>query len=429
MAIQLEYAIIADDLTGACDCGVQFVHAQYRTVVLFDDNLKSLPKDFDAIAMDTETRLLTSAKAYMKVKQVGSRFKEAKIVYKKIDSALRGPIAAELSGALDSTGRRIAIIAPALPSQGRTTNQGIQLQHGVPIHQTELARDPLNPIRESRIASLLDNKGLGPVANIAIEDLKNQTYIQSVLQKNRWIISDAETDDHLDVLIHSVQNPEEVLWVGSAGLARAIGNCYPNTISRTIETYSNRDTSHERPLRTLIVIGSRSQVTYQQIAYVAKQKVIPTISLDVSTITDNSRPAMVDSVVRSVSKYLYVEKPVLIYLREEDAVNTNVAKPVPFHEAKLLSNWLADIVVELSKKNLIDALILSGGETAVAVSRRLGAWGINLFGELISGIPYGTLLGDHHFVVTTKSGSFGLEDTLFDCIITLNKHGGLCLSL
>jgi len=59
-------------------------------------------------------------------------------------------------------------------------------------------------------------------------------------------------------------------------------------------------------------------------------------------------------------------------------------------------------------------LVLTGGDTAVSVCRKLGSWGIFLREEVLPGIPAGELMGGRFegINVITKAGAFGQEDTL-----------------
>jgi len=82
---------------------------------------------------------------------------------------------------------------------------------------------------------------------------------------------------------------------------------------------------------------------------------------------------------------------------------------------------LAEVVGALSEEGLFDALVLTGGETAVGVARRLGAKGIRLEGEVEPGIPVGTLLGPSPYRVITKAGAFGEPGTLVGAVETLLK--------
>jgi uncharacterized protein YgbK (DUF1537 family) len=84
-----------------------------------------------------------------------------------------------------------------------------------------------------------------------------------------------------------------------------------------------------------------------------------------------------------------------------------------------VSDALAEIVAELSPEDLFDALILTGGDTAVRVARSLGATGILLEGEIEAGVPVGTLVGTRPYRVVTKAGGFGGPDTLRDAFRAL----------
>ena len=67
------------------------------------------------------------------------------ICIKKIDSTLRGNVAAETLAAMHALGRANAIIVPAFPAQGRTVVGGMVHVNGVPLPQTGFARDALSP--------------------------------------------------------------------------------------------------------------------------------------------------------------------------------------------------------------------------------------------------------------------------------------------
>src|SRR5215213_10502459 len=101
----MRVAIIADDLTGAADTGVQLARAGYRTAVAFRGAPVPPAKDLDAVALDTDSRAMPAGFAAKRVLEAGHAVRHARIVYKKLDSTLRGPIAAELAAALGASGR------------------------------------------------------------------------------------------------------------------------------------------------------------------------------------------------------------------------------------------------------------------------------------------------------------------------------------
>src|SRR5215203_1170937 len=63
----MRVAIIADDLTGAADTGVQLARAGYRTAVAFRDALIPPAEDLDAVALDTDSRAMPAGFAAKRV--------------------------------------------------------------------------------------------------------------------------------------------------------------------------------------------------------------------------------------------------------------------------------------------------------------------------------------------------------------------------
>ena len=81
-------------------------------------------------------------------------------------------------------------------------------------------------------------------------------------------------------------------------------------------------------------------------------------------------------------------------------------------------------MVKICHKRLPDTLIINGGDTALSICRKLGAWGFDLIGEVDTGIPYGLLQNDwgQNLAVITKSGSFGDKCTLHKAILALRDR-------
>src|SRR5215212_1235793 len=216
-------AVIADDLTGAADTGVQFVHAGYRTAVFFRAT-EVLADDLDAVAFDTDSRTMPAGFAAKCVLEAAHLAREARILYKKLDSTLRGNVAAELAAALGGARRERAVVAPAFPAAGRTTVGGILRVHGVPVDETEMANDPHTPVSEAHVPSLLAD-AFPSVGALGAGDLADPERVRLALEDYECVVADADSDADLEALVRTV--PARVLWAGSAGLALALGSVYP----------------------------------------------------------------------------------------------------------------------------------------------------------------------------------------------------------
>jgi uncharacterized protein YgbK (DUF1537 family) len=82
--------------------------------------------------------------------------------------------------------------------------------------------------------------------------------------------------------------------------------------------------------------------------------------------------------------------------------------------AAAVADRLAEATVRLCQALPVEALVLTGGDTARAIATRLGAAGISLTGEVVPGMPVGRLLGGEldGSPVVTKAGGFGNDDAL-----------------
>lgn len=391
-------AIIADDLTGAADSAVQLVRAGYRTAVVFRGCPVPHANDLDAVALDTDSRALPAGLAANRVAEAARAVRDAPIVYKKMDSALRGPVAAEISAALEATGRGCAVVAPAFPAAGRTTAGGVQLVRGTPVHETEFADDPKTPVSEGHVPSLL-SEAVGEIGTLSVGDLADPERVRRALGEHRCLVADAERDEDLEALVRAVPEPAAVLWAGSAGLAAALGAVYPGP-------HAGESPAPRPPARgVLVVVGSLSGVAREQLGRLAAGHGQAAFSV---TTGD---PGAAEAAVGEARAALAGDGCAALCSEEERGASEGVV------------GALAGAVETLSEEGLFEAIVLTGGETAVGVARRLGATGIRLEGEIEAGVPVGVLVGPRPYRVVTKAGGFGEPGTLVRVVRSLADDG------
>lgn len=160
---------LADDLSGALDAGAAFWRIGRRVRIgLTAAPLAPTAAD-QILGLTTETRNAPPAEAAEVVRRVVSaaQAQGGRLVYKKIDSTLRGPVAAELQVLQEMLPGFRLLFAPANPKVGRTVRDGVLLVNGVPVAATEFARDPASPLRDSAIPRLL---GAAATPRVVIPD-------------------------------------------------------------------------------------------------------------------------------------------------------------------------------------------------------------------------------------------------------------------
>lgn len=407
-------AIISDDLTGAADTGIQFVHAGLKALVLLDPQTGALPQA-DVIVGVTESRHDAPELARQKVAGWARLLaaNQPGEVYKKIDSTLRGNLGAELDAAMHEFPGRLAIFAPAFPAAGRTTVDGRHYMHGIPLEETEVVRDPTTPVRDSHIPRLLASQTSRRIGQVRLADLDgNASTLARALHNHvtdgdEILVCDALTDDHLASLVAGVRALGlPVIWAGSAGLARQL--------ARTTATCAPEETpALGQPM--LIIAGSVSGTLRRQIDRYCTTTGAACIIADSEALTgpDERAEAEVSRVAAEASANLQAGRSTVVTTSIAPGAIKNPG-PEMVQIARTISDRLGAIARTILTAGWSGALVLSGGDTALAVCRLLGATAIRLRTEPLPGVALGTLVGGPYadLTVITKAGSFGEEDVL-----------------
>jgi uncharacterized protein YgbK (DUF1537 family) len=323
----------------------------------------------------------------------------ARIVYKKLDSTLRGNVAAELAAASGGARRGRTVVAPAFPAAGRTTVGGTQRVHGVPVDETEVANDPHTPVREAHVPNLLA-EAFSSVGVLSIGDLADPERVRKTLEDYECVVADAERDADLEVLVRAVPDLSRVLWAGSAGLALALGSVYPGPCA------GDAGVQRARVRPVLVVVGSLSGVAREQV-----RRLVGGYG-KVAVPVEAGGPGALERTITAVRDALAGRACAVVHSPEERGAS-----------GESVLGSLAEVAALLSESGLFGGLVLTGGATAVEVARRLGASGIRLEGEVESGVPMGTLLGPRPYPVVTKAGGFGGPDTLVGAVEALAHSG------
>src|SRR3990170_4475510 len=137
--------VIADDLTGAAELsglGLKYgLQVEVATSVDFQSKA-------DLLIISTDTRSMEKQHAVDEMMRVTSLIKkmEPALIYKKVDSVLRGHVIDELTAQLKVLDLTRALLVPANPSLGRTIHNGTYFIHDQPVHLTAFSTDPEFPV-------------------------------------------------------------------------------------------------------------------------------------------------------------------------------------------------------------------------------------------------------------------------------------------
>jgi len=392
------YLIVADDFTGANDTGVQLKRRGVPTSVVFSSEFIASEGSF---VLDTESRALgpEEAAAAVRAGLKGVDLTAFGRVMKKVDSTLRGSVAAEIKAVDELYGSELVVFAPALPDLGRTTVGGVHLLKGIPITRTELAKDPKTPVTEDNITKLLEAVYDEPVTHIS-EDQVSAGEID--FSAGRVFTCDSATNADLRSVIQAaVATGKRTLWVGTAAMA-------DHLLGVEVDVPP-----------ALAVVASVSAVSREQVNFAAGEG-IPLVSVPIPELLTGEQ-----------KMETYVAQTVALLKEGKDAI---LASSASCNRAELdrsvavgeklnmtreqVSGYTQMVMGRMTKAILeqtpISGMFLTGGDTALGFFMEARSLGSSIVTEIAVGIPMMRLSGGPFagLKVVTKAGAFGKEDAI-----------------
>ena len=392
------YLIVADDFTGANDTGVQLKRRGVPTSVVFSSDFIASEGSF---VLDTESRALgpEEAAAAVRAGLKGVDLTAFGRVMKKVDSTLRGSVAAEIKAVDELYGSELVVFAPALPDLGRTTVGGVHLLKGIPITRTELAKDPKTPVTEDNITKLLEAVYDEPVTHIS-EDQVSAGEID--FSTGRVFTCDSATNADLRSVIQAaVATGKRTLWVGTAAMA-------DHLLGVEVDVPP-----------ALAVVASVSAVSREQVNFAAGEG-IPLVSVPIPELLTGEQ-----------KMETYVAQTVALLKEGKDAI---LASSASCNRAELdrsvavgeklnmtreqVSGYTQMVMGKMTKAILeqtpVSGMFLTGGDTALGFFMEARSLGSSIVTEIAVGIPMMRLSGGPFagLKVVTKAGAFGKEDAI-----------------
>ncbi|MDV8023602.1 four-carbon acid sugar kinase family protein [Rhodococcus sp. IEGM 1330] len=361
--------ILADDLSGAAESAALFLD---RDVSLGID-IGVLQSDSDVRVLDLGTRVLSGADAAARVQQTVRDLPSHIRVVKKVDSMLRGNVAAEVETLLEGGP---VVFAAGLPALGRTVENGVPHIGGLPLHLSgRWALEKSQP--PTSIADLF-----GHIPTVAVGLEADTRELTAAMNTGAVAVFDVRSDADLDAIVAMSAPIPGVRLVGTSALAAALARTLqPRTVSAVAV----------EPAPTLIVVGTAEPVAAQQVLELERYGATHVrIHID-DLLATEADPAAVRTAV------------------DTGAAILTVTGPVDPDRSSAISGALADLVAEAVEGRTV-GLVLTGGETARRVLDALSVTTLHPIAEVHHGaVVSRTAAGAY---VATRPGSFGGPDSL-----------------
>ncbi|WP_207791827.1 four-carbon acid sugar kinase family protein [Siccirubricoccus phaeus] len=353
--------LLADDLTGALDTAAELSALCGPVPVRWDGAAPA-----GSLALSSATREASREAAIAAMRALAPSLAGADIAYRKLDSLLRGQVAAELAACWAIGAWRHAIVAPAFPAQRRIARSG-QVFAGTP--DGGWAPIPM-PGWAAEGLDLLPGRLDAPLPPGLL-----------------WF--DAESEAELDRIVALGRAaPGPVLWCGSGGLARALAGA-----ARVAPC-----TRLQAPV--LGLFGSDQPATARQLAACGPAWAPIRAAADAPRIAAQ--------------------------LAGRGAALVSLELPAGTSRAAAAARIATDFAALLPALPRPGTLLVAGGETLMAVCAALGAAGLLAHGLVQPGVPRSRLQGGRWdgLDVVAKSGAFG-EAALWRDLLATNLPGSI----
>jgi len=339
-------AVIADDLTGAAELGGLGLRydLSIEIVTAIDLNSKA-----DLLIVATDTRSMPEEQALQEMKAVTIKLKQINpdIIFKKVDSVLRGHVISELKVHLQQLGLQKALLVPANPAFDRTLTGGEYFINDQPIHLTSFAHDPEFAITSSQIHHMLR----------VDENEVSLLNVSDDLPSTGMVVGECVSYKDLQAWISKAD--KTTLLAGGSGFFVALLESF--NLNKKVDP---EEKSATVTYPALFVCGSTHDKSRQFIKEIATHG--GSVSyMPLNIITEVNPPKHLFEIwADEIVSLLSTNKKAIIAIDGDTTKNTTIT-------AASLRNKKATVVELVFQKIAIKELLIEGGSTAAAIINRL----------------------------------------------------------
>jgi D-threonate/D-erythronate kinase len=352
-------AIIADDFTGAAELAGISLRYGLSVAVHLDSVIDAAT---DVAIVSTDSRSMQKAAAiYCTADAVEAilQFKPS-LVYKKIDSVLRGYVIDEAKVQMELSEKNKIFICPANPSLQRTISNGEYFINEKKITETDFINDPEFPIRSAKVTAMVNDE--------TVQVLKHDDW----LPVEGIVIGEAESTE--DVKAWAAAIDESWMLAGA-------GDFYTALLEKKYQAQPQPKFQMQSP--HLYVCGT---------AFAERKEFIK------KTDCCAYLPDIIDEEWLQQTCNILKEKRKTVIAIDEST-----------ESALVLRTAMAKAVKEIVVRENIKEIFIEGGSTAAAVLEELNIKKLIPVNELSRGV---VRMKANDLFITVKPGSYQLPDEI-----------------
>jgi uncharacterized protein YgbK (DUF1537 family) len=369
-------SVIADDFTGAAEMAGIGLRFNLKTELSVAGRVDT-KADLLVVSTDSRSMGIEEAGKITADTVTGMQLLKPVLLFKKIDSVLRGHVVDELRIQMQQLGLQKGLIIAGNPSLGRTIRDGRFFIDGVPVHETGFATDPEFAIKDASVLRMMN------VRDGEVTVLKH---------------SDPLPDK--GIVLGEVNSVEDVAkWaarVDSKWALAGAGDFFAELLRRNYSEQPQKEIRLEFPF--LYVSGTAFEKNASFIKEAdRKLKLVKYLPAEMMKTGQ-----MDEDWVKDAQQVLEENKKLII------AIDADVKRNVEASAASLRTT-MARAVKEIVENGNVREIFIEGGSTSAAILHALGIVKLPLVNEISRGVVR-TKVDDLY--ITVKPGSYGLPSQI-----------------
>lgn len=414
-----ELLIIADDLTGAIETGVQLAKQGISTKVVLNSNadLQDIYSETEAsvLVINTESRHIHPMEAAESVRNVVVKAQAAgvKRFYKKTDSTMRGNIGAELEAFLHEAAQRVLPFIPAHPKLKRFTRKGIHYIDEQLLHETSFGRDPLEPIKISDISEILHIQ-----TRVNINTIE-ATKVEPMSLKDGILVFDCESVHDLKTIgDFLVNNSLHQAIAGSAAMVELLPGLFQ------LKSLKFKPPKPRGPI--LIVNGSLNRISLEQVKH-AHERGIKMISIATELLSDESfyTSPYFRSLLSQIKNTIESRQNIILnstLIDKHIHVDFTNNKHLKANLFEFIAGQMGAIVSAILEEIHVNSLAVFGGDTLSGIMQAMSIKYIAPKLEILPGVALSLVnVKNKDIQLVSKPGGYGDKDVILHILDYINK--------
>ncbi|MDE7186768.1 MAG: four-carbon acid sugar kinase family protein [Lachnospiraceae bacterium] len=407
----IKVLVISDDMTGNNDTGALLNQAGLDTVAALRDEL---PEEYlggrDALCLNTDSRALSAREAKELVRKAAGRYwKPGMLCCKRIDSTLRGNVGAEIDGMLEMlpAGYK-AVLVPAFPRAGRICIGGYVMVNGELLTSSGAQNDLKTPVHSSKVTQILAEQSSRRTEVVELPQVREETAALARRIKEseaEILIMDAICDADIDLIARACLCADVPVACADPGSF---------TVSMAQKKFAAQ--AAKIPSRNLLVVGSVSEVTRRQIAYLTKREEVLICRISVKRLLEEYEQ-LKEEVVEYVCKHAEAYENICLLTDDQEREEGAAA-------AREISGRFAGIgaCVWENLQEETGCVYLCGGDTASDFLEEIQVCAIDIEREVLPLAVCGRAIranqtaSEKGFQILTKGGMIGSESTVYEML-------------